>query len=130
MIQARKLDFSTFSTQEQIIGEWTDGKTLYRKVVDTGIKTGADNIVVSVLSGVSDLVNARGYWLNTSNNSKTVFNGTFGALIGSTTVVQCTRAILYTSGELANTVRLQFTQVGGAIPAGVRMVVALDYTKI
>lgn len=130
VIQARKLDFSTFSTQEQIIGEWTDGKTLYRKVVDTGVISGADNIIVNALSGVSDLVDARGYWMNTTNNSKAAFGGAFSAVVSDHTLVQSTRAILYTSGEFANKVRLQFTQARGTPPTGVRMVVALDYTKV
>ena len=37
----------TYSTEEQVIGTWTNGKPLYRKVISTTLPNGSTDIVVA-----------------------------------------------------------------------------------
>ena len=79
---------------------------------------------------MAEMINVEGYWVNTSNNSKTQFGDTFTAVVSGSTLVQTTRAILYESGQDAHKVMLQFTQAKGTAPTGIQIVVAISYTKV
>lgn len=59
---------NNYSTGEQVIGKWIDGKPLYRKVIQPVIEIGA-NAIVSVPHGISNLsqvlkVDATFFWDN------------------------------------------------------------------
>ena len=55
------VDFATYSTSEQVVDTWIDGKTLYRRVI-TGTITALDNIRSStdILTSVDSIVNGNG----------------------------------------------------------------------
>ena len=118
------IDFTTFSETEQVVGVWTNGKTIYRRVVDSGALTGDSNILYDAFTGASELISTNGYWINGTNNSQTSFNATFA--VGGP-IIQSTRALLYPND--GGKVRLQFTQVDGTVPSTVRFIVAIEYTK-
>ena len=67
-----KLDNVTeYSTTEQVIGTWIDGKPIYRKCLNTG--TLPNNNTMSVNHGISDFAfatNIYGYVIDTSDNTR------------------------------------------------------------
>jgi len=122
-ITADNIAFATYSSSEQVVGTWTNGKTIYRKVVDSGAITGSTSIVYDAITGAEELISISGYWLNGSNNQRCSFNGTF---VAGGPIVQATRAVLYDNDH---TIKLNFTQISGIVPSSVRFVVAIEYTK-
>lgn len=44
-VTADKIDFTTLSTQEQVVGKWIDGKTIYRKTLDWGFMPNNDRTI-------------------------------------------------------------------------------------
>lgn len=56
-----KISTSTYTENEQEVGKWVDGKTLYRKVVTKTITSlpAADNTVAHNITGFDDLVELR-----------------------------------------------------------------------
>lgn len=122
-LAAKNIDFTEYSTTEKVVGTWIDGKPIYRRVVDSGVKTGS-NITYDAFTGATKIISTKGYWINGTNNSQCVFGGTL-ALDGP--IVQTTRALVYPSNN--GQVTLQFSQTGGTAPSSVRMIVAVEYTK-
>ena len=55
-----------YSTEEEVIGTWIDGSTLYRKVL-TGSLTGSSPYTIKTTAnlGIDEVINARGYLVNT-----------------------------------------------------------------
>ena len=55
-------NISNYSTSETIVGKWIDGKTLYRKVIDTGaLPNATTKSVAHNISNVSRFVKLYGY---------------------------------------------------------------------
>lgn len=116
------IDFATYTTSEQAVGTWIDGKTIYRKVIDTGMVSRSTLNPYNTGITISHLINAEGYWLNGSNSQQMAFGNTL-AIDGG--IIQTTRAFASNEGVL----NIQFIQVGGTAPSQVQIVVALYYTK-
>lgn len=64
-----------YSTTEQVIGKWIDGKPLYQKTVNIG--TLPNNSTIKIAHGVSnigDIINISGYTTGTVGGKKYTFN--------------------------------------------------------
>lgn len=57
---------NTYSTEEQRIGTWIDGKTLYRKVIEFGKLASTTNVInhTTTLASENNIVRAEGYAVN------------------------------------------------------------------
>lgn len=67
-ITANKLDFTTYSLAEKVVGKWIDGKTIYRKTINTGqLPNGTQKLVAHNISNLSRTVKVEG-WAYNSNN--------------------------------------------------------------
>ena len=66
-----ELGKTTYSTEETAIGTWIDGKTIYRKIFETGAlpKDSVKNIPVNVSEGVDTVITLRGMVSNGDYNS-------------------------------------------------------------
>ena len=69
-----------YSTEEQVVGTWIDGSTLYQKTFDCGampnstykyVETGLSNVLVVNMFGVS---------VNTSDETNTLPSSNFGTI--------------------------------------------------
>ncbi len=62
-VTADKIDFTTYSTTEKVVGTWIDGKTIYSRTF-TGSITGAagSRPTQQLTTGVDTLVSAEGTW--------------------------------------------------------------------
>ncbi len=69
-----KKEENIYSTQEQIVGKWIDGKPLYRKVIKGSI--GTTTTVTLISSGISKLIDAKGY-VQTNTNHQMIVNSTY-----------------------------------------------------
>jgi hypothetical protein len=54
-ITADNVDFTTYSTTEQVVGTWTDGKTIYRRVITAEFGTYLPSGVTSIPHNISDI---------------------------------------------------------------------------
>lgn len=78
---AKITDLSTYSTTEQEVGTWIDGKTIYRKVVDLGAIGSSNAFITKTVSGSYDaIVNFSGYAYNPDTGTKigTIYKLTSG----------------------------------------------------
>ena len=66
---------NTYSTTEQRIGTWIDGKPLYRKVLQSSSITLNDGVVLSTISNIDKVCNMRGMI-----SSSTGFNQPIGMI--------------------------------------------------
>lgn len=67
-VDEEELHFDNYSTNEQVIGKWIDGKPLYRKVLDIGaMPNNAQGGTQHGISNINIIVNARIMMTNGSN---------------------------------------------------------------
>lgn len=59
--------YHKFSTDEQVIGEWIDGKKIYQKTINCGALSGASKNVAHGISNIDIVLRAEGMYGNTSN---------------------------------------------------------------
>ena len=61
-ITANKLDFTTYSLAEQVVGKWLDGSTLYRKTVNFGtLPLASEKTVAHNITNLKRIVKIEGY---------------------------------------------------------------------
>ena len=61
---------TTYSTEEQVIGTWIDGKPIYRKVVSIGSLPSNQSITVNHnISNIKNIVNSSLNWFDTIDNA-------------------------------------------------------------
>ncbi len=64
-----------YSTTEQIVGRWIDGKPLYQKTVNIGtLPNNSNKKVAHGVSNIGDVIDISGYATGTSGNKKYTFN--------------------------------------------------------
>lgn len=70
-ITADKLDFTTYSTSTEIAcGTWIDGKTIYKKTVNTGALPNASiKTVAHGITGINRIIKMEGYAYRSSSNT-------------------------------------------------------------
>lgn len=75
-VTAAKASFTTYSTSEQVVGTWIDGKSIYRKVVEytNNATIGATGTVTNVsiphgISNFSQVLFAKGFRVGASNEN-------------------------------------------------------------
>lgn len=72
--KSKKVKLSTikkqeYSTEEQVIGTWIDGKPIYRKVISIGsIPSKSEGLFEHNISNMKDVVNSSLNWFDTSDN--------------------------------------------------------------
>lgn len=94
-VTAAKASFTTYSTTEQVVGTWIDGKPLYRKTIDCGslpnndiknVSTGLSNVVYRNLYGMAVTPSGAAFPLNTVRPNGSNLTGSVGAYIYGNTV--------------------------------------------
>ena len=63
------INMGTYSTEEQRVGTWIDGKPIYRKVVDTGtLPNSTGKQITHNISNVDQVINIKGYAYRSTDN--------------------------------------------------------------
>lgn len=69
-ITAKNVDFTTYSTDEEVVGTWIDGRTIYRKTIDTGqLPNNTNKSVNHNISNIRRVIMLEGYAYRSSNNT-------------------------------------------------------------
>lgn len=108
-------DALSYSTTEQVVGTWIDGKPLYR-IVFTGTCTATQTVIMRNASTI-DLIFSYGYVLATDNH-KIPINSSFG-----TNGDNDCRVVQYGTGQ--NTIAMQ----NASLFVGNSYYIVLEYTK-
>lgn len=74
-----KIDSATYSTEEQVVGTWVDGKTIYRKVVTVQGSTSTTSYDTNLGVAFETLVNIRGWIVSTNNTAYEQITPFYGA---------------------------------------------------
>ena len=88
---------NTYSTTERAIGTWTDGKTIYRKVISGVFISTGSRQTLNLLTGVSDLINIYGLY---SPNNSTPNMVVGGQEISTTNVIDSYSSFRISSGNV------------------------------
>lgn len=67
-------DLNTYSTAEQRIGTWIDGKPLYRKVIEGTTASSNSPTAIGSISNLGIIGDIRGYIINSSQNQTIPIN--------------------------------------------------------
>lgn len=70
---SQKVDFATYTTEEQVVGKWINGKTIYRKCYTGTITITANTRVNADLeanSSIEDIISVGGYMGYSSGTPK------------------------------------------------------------
>lgn len=113
-IEAELRNVTTYSTEEQVIGKWIDGKTIYRKVI-------SGNMPVPDING--------GTWYNITNNVQDLVNVYGNILQRPYNYVTILRNNAYVSAFdiVVDSNILKYRNLG--IPADQSYKIILEYTK-
>ena len=123
-VTADKIDFATYSTTEKVVGKWTNGKSIYRRVF-TGTITASSGTRGSTLlmTGVEQVIVASGYVYEATAGTRLIVPSTWvntsGAMIGA-------GYVLVDGSGNANLLTWFSTASRTSVPYSV----AIDYTKI
>lgn len=109
---------STYSTTEQVVGAWIDGKPIYRKVVSsTSVSTGGESTIATGLSNVNEYIKAEGFLYRTNNTCFPL------SRINPNNLAYATGLYITQSD---NTVRIE---TGSNVTNISKVIVVLEYTK-
>lgn len=67
-------DLNTYSTTEQVVGIWINGKPIYRKVIEGTTASSNSPTAIGSISNLGIIVDIRGYILNPSQNQTIPIN--------------------------------------------------------
>lgn len=126
-ITSDKVDFATYTTEEQVVGKWINGKTIYRKCYTGTITVTANtrvNVDLEANSPVEDIISVGGYMGYSSGTPKG--RNSIPSAEGNTQGVMTNYSMVYLVAE-SNTLRLtRFSSTDrGAQPYAVWV----EYTK-
>lgn len=107
---------NTYSTTETIIGKWVDGKTLYRKVIDTGALPNSTTKVIGTINTDERITNIYGCTFNSNNNFTMPI-----PTISTASLTECIQ--IYVDGSYNITIRT------GSNRNGYSGYVVVEYTK-
>ena len=126
-ITSDKVDFTTYTTEEQVVGKWINGKTIYRKCYTGTITITANtrvNVDLEANSPIEDIISVGGYMGYSSGTPKG--RNSIPSAEGTTQGVMTNYSMVYLVAD-SNTLRLtRFSSSDrGAQPYGVWV----EYTK-
>lgn len=117
-IDSKVSEFTKYSTEETVVGEWIDGKPIYRKIVNTKTpnSTKTDTAIkTNVADNIETLVSVTGFFISTSSN-KIIVNSNFGSEY-------------YNAVYIRTSDNSIIMQVGVSAYVNRDIVVTLEYTK-
>lgn len=115
MIPSNKEKKEIYSTEEQVIGKWIDGKPIYRKVF-TGTTNGSDNTIITKTTlNIDKLTNSSGILYNSAVQINIGKSESIGNTNGNTRV-------WINNGNVVLT-------VGSDLTTGFSYIAVLEYTK-
>lgn len=93
-IEPEKITFASYSTSEQRVGTWIDGKPIYRRVIAGTVTASANTLVVTNFSSISDstvdnILSATGYWYKNSGEQVIIgsyWTGNYSAVVKNNTL--------------------------------------------
>ena len=102
-VTANKIDFTTLSTTEKIVGTTDDGATIYERVFNGTITVGAAtrNVTTITVSGIVDLIAWSGYF--TAGARKYLLGSTWGTVTNTDLTVT---SAVYLDGTTLNLITL------------------------
>ncbi len=104
-----------YSTEEQIIGKWIDGKPIYRKVF-TGTTNGSNNTIIAKTTlNIDKLINSNGIMYNSGVQINIGKSESIGNTNGNTRVWINNENVVFT--------------VGSDLTIGFSYIAVLEYTK-
>lgn len=93
-IKPEKITFASYSTSEQRVGTWIDGKPIYRRVIAGTVTASANTIVLTNFSSISystvdNILSATGYWHKNSEEQVIIgsyWTGNYSAVVKNNTL--------------------------------------------
>lgn len=126
-ITSDKVDFATYTTEEQVVGKWINGKTIYRKCYTGTITITANtrvNVDLEANSPIEDIISVGGYMGYSSGTPKG--RNSIPSAEGNTQGVMTNYSMVYLVAE-SNTLRL--TRFSNADRGSQPYAVWVEYTK-
>lgn len=126
-ITSDKVDFATYTTDEQVVGKWINGKTIYRKCYTGTITVTANtrvNVDLEANSPVEDIISVGGYMGYSSGTPKG--RNSIPSAEGNTQGVMTNYSMVYLVAE-SNTLRL--TRFSNTDRGSQPYAVWVEYTK-
>ena len=69
VVNIRGASSNNYSTEEQVVGTWIDGRPLYQKTVDCGALTGAHETLAGIGNNIAEVKEFNGYLERTSTHT-------------------------------------------------------------
>ena len=126
-ITSDNVDFATYTTEEQVVGKWINGKTIYRKCYTGTITVTANtrvNVDLEANSPVEDIISIGGYMGYSSGTPKG--RNSIPSAEGNTQGVMTNYSMVYLVAE-SNTLRL--TRFSSTDRGSQPYAVWVEYTK-
>lgn len=113
-LSSDNIDSATYTTAEQVVGTWTNGKPIYRRVININNPSTTNTNYVQFGDEFQDLVSLRGVMFSSTGHRVPI----------PQTDSSSTYAVLFVSD--GNTLRGRFS-FAGAVPTSVFVI--MEYTK-
>lgn len=126
-ITSKNVDFATYTTEEQVVGKWINGKTIYRKCYTGTITITANtrvNVDLEANSPIEDIISVGGYMGYSSGTPKG--RNSIPSAEGNTQGVMTNYSMVYLVAD-SNTLRL--SRFSNADRGSQPYAVWVEYTK-